>query len=215
MHFWQKPRQDKSHQWSIRPAHIPAGSEYFEKWERTYYMCKNSKIIITTGCDSWLWLAVWIKRYWEIDADKKMGRRRSFFRWLCGEHKAIKPLFSVSPFRLDPPGPARIGGHYFHTGCPYVRHKNNKNTLLRLKHDTTLHGAWWVTLKSPFLFFLSSPPFLCSLSTTQSMGKGLNTFLLPTSFYLWGCKGDNKSSKFSDPPGSNLSILASFWGCFF
>ena len=33
-----------------------------------------------------------------------------------------------SEFLFDPPGHGRIGGHYFHKGSPYVRHKN-KNAL--------------------------------------------------------------------------------------
>ena len=35
---------------------------------------------------------------------------------------------------IDPPGHGRIGGHYFHTWCPYVRtsvRPKNKNTLQR------------------------------------------------------------------------------------
>ena len=36
---------------------------------------------------------------------------------------------------IDPPGPGRIGGHYFHTGCPSVRHKNQKHATA-LKQNT-------------------------------------------------------------------------------
>ena len=28
---------------------------------------------------------------------------------------------------IDPPGHGQIGGHYFHTWCPYVRSKNKKS----------------------------------------------------------------------------------------
>ena len=53
-----------------------------------------------------------------------------------------------------------IGGHDIHTWCPYVRlydrpsGKQNNATRRKQKHATTLHGAWWVTLKSPDLFHL-------------------------------------------------------------
>ena len=68
-------------------------------------------------------------------------------------------------FPFNPPGHCGIGGHHFHTWCPYVHHKNRnalqrsenkmlatKNTM-RENNDHLLAGAWWVTLKSPDLFF--------------------------------------------------------------
>ena len=61
---------------------------------------------------------------------------------------------------IDPPGHGRLGGHYLHTRCPYVRHKNNnalqryrrgqENKILattdtmRENSDHLLAGAWWV-----------------------------------------------------------------------
>ena len=73
---------------------------------------------------------------------------------------------------IDPPRPrGRIGGHYFHTGCrTYVRHKNT-NAVQRkhwlpdnktrattdtmcVDYDHLLSVAWWVTLKSPDLYFI-------------------------------------------------------------
>ena len=42
--------------------------------------------------------------------------------------KVKRPLRKEVYNATDPPGHGRIGGHYFHTGCPYVRHKN-KNAL--------------------------------------------------------------------------------------
>ena len=69
-------------------------------------------------------------------------------------------------------GHGRIGGHYFHTGCPYVSPfihpsvtktqtrynastgaRKTKHVLrrTRLDNDHLLAVAWWVTLKSPDL----------------------------------------------------------------
>ena len=57
---------------------------------------------------------------------------------------------------IDPPGPdGRIGGHYFHTWCPSVTKKTKLRYSAKTKHTTTLHRAWWVTLKSPDLFYSS------------------------------------------------------------
>ena len=52
-------------------------------------------------------------------------------------------------------GHGRIGGHYFHTGCPYVRHKNKTHATtdtMCVDNDYLLAVAWWVTLKSPDLY---------------------------------------------------------------
>ena len=64
---------------------------------------------------------------------------------------------------LDPPGHGRIGGHYFHTWCPSVRHKSknslqslgrgleNKTTYtMRENNDRLLAVAGWVILNSLF-----------------------------------------------------------------
>ena len=73
---------------------------------------------------------------------------------------------------VDAPGHGRIGGHYFHTWCPYVRtsvrpyvrtsvRPKNKNALQRLRkicdtmgakreiNENLLAVAWWVILNSP------------------------------------------------------------------
>ena len=59
---------------------------------------------------------------------------------------------------LDPPGHGGIGGHYFHVGCPCVRHKI-ENALRTKRLTDTMHennnrllaGAWWVIFNSPAL----------------------------------------------------------------
>ena len=56
---------------------------------------------------------------------------------------------------------ARIGGHYFHTWCPSVRHKNKLVITLPSKsgkqnnenneNENLLAVTWWVILISPDL----------------------------------------------------------------
>ena len=57
-------------------------------------------------------------------------------------------------------GHGRIGGHYFHSGCPYVRPSQKQirtttDTIMHENNDHLLAGAWWVTLKSPDLYYVS------------------------------------------------------------
>ena len=73
-----------------------------------------------------------------------------------------------------------------HTGCPSVRLKKQKRattlTLARAtkdsmleKNDHLLAGAWWVTLKSPDLFFISSTrpvkPIIFPMSHSSTAAK--------------------------------------------
>ena len=75
---------------------------------------------------------------------------------------------------FDPPGNGRIGGHYFHTWCPYVRPSQKwkcatKDTM-RENNDHLLAEAWWVTLKSCIFLFLTLQTFgvlfFCTLHTS-------------------------------------------------
>ena len=69
---------------------------------------------------------------------KKAGNR---IVW-CGKKQAWN-AFSMK--YIDPPGPGRIGGHYFHT-CQYFRPsvRPSQKQVTTLKQGT-LHGVWWVT----------------------------------------------------------------------
>ena len=65
---------------------------------------------------------------------------------------ALKCIFAKS---IYPPGHGRIGGHYIHTGCPYVRVRTSVTKTTYTMHENNDHllaGAWWVTLKSSDLF---------------------------------------------------------------
>ena len=122
-----------------------------------YLYCGLVKWIIDNSC-----LVIFV--LWEFHfclPGKEMITRWKLFL------KLKLPTTFVSDFRVnffDPPGHGRIGGHYFHARCPYVRtsqkqiratsdtmHENNDHLLLA--------GAWWVTLKSPDFLWLWSMPF--------------------------------------------------------
>ena len=68
--------------------------------------------------------------------------------------------FTTYYLPIDPPGHGRLGGHYFHTWCPSVRHKNTKTrynarvNTMRENNENLLAGAWWVILNSPDLLLL-------------------------------------------------------------
>ena len=65
----------------------------------------------------------------------------------CIKKSSISTCCSFWPTRPRP-----VGGHYIHTWCPSVCPKKNTSTRLEQKQATMLHGAWWVTLKSPDLY---------------------------------------------------------------
>ena len=82
-------------------------------------------------------------------------------QFFCG----IRIINFVPRISIGPSGHGRIGGHYFHTWCPYVTKTNkrattltsiwpvNKTTdVLRENNENLLAVAWWVILNSPDLF---------------------------------------------------------------
>ena len=95
-----------------------------------------------------------------------------FHYWMkCTDIEFPEPQAELSIYSLvvlkivfDPPGPGRISGHYFHTGCPSVRPSQKTKTCysLKTKYVTTLDGAWWVTLKYPDLFSILLTEFSLS-----------------------------------------------------
>ena len=124
-----------------------------------------------------------------------------------GESLSYKMLFQA----IDPPGHGRIVGHYFHTWYPSVRQKIkthfNANVDARItkttdtmskNNDHLLTGAWWVTLKSPDLFY-----FTCTYKV-YFLKYLYNTFVPPSE--ILACLTNSKSA------GSKLWNC--FWGSF-
>ena len=88
-------------------------------------------------------LAIWLHftHVWISIHSHSYFRQDINYEWGCKVlPSSVKFLLSYWPTSLG-----RLGGHHFHTWCPYihpsVRHKKQK-------HATTLPGVWWVTLKS-------------------------------------------------------------------
>ena len=86
---------------------------------------------------------------------------------------------------IDPPGHGRIGGHYFHTWCPYVRPKNKKALQFRvpcvLINGHLLAVAWRVIFNSLDLFILrpnfhANKQFCPSVSLVFMLQKMLQNY---------------------------------------
>ena len=107
-----------------------------------------------------------VLKFWEKGGDEKkmiigVVTKLKLFCYCIEEVMSLvrNSVHSYAQNFFDPPGHGRIGGHYFHAGCPYVRPSQNKNAMLTWcpenkifattkDNDHLLAGAWWVILNS-------------------------------------------------------------------